>query len=155
MNRLAVCLGLHTTHWYCAASSQTNSAFWVSALSVSMLHNQNRLSINRSSSDKYQFPPIDKHCVSPHTSSVSLHEYTLFPYMYTHCFTVHALNIHSLTLTHHTIICTFILMHLIEIIFEADSNINWDSRLLLLYIYLLFLLLLYHFLWVYLYERIT
>lgn len=49
MNRLAVCLGLHTAPWfsgYCTASSQTNSAFWASALSVSMLHNQDGFSIN-------------------------------------------------------------------------------------------------------------
>lgn len=50
MNRLAVCLGLHTAHWYSgyceAAARQTH--IWASALSVSMRYNQNGLSTNRS-----------------------------------------------------------------------------------------------------------
>lgn len=80
MNRLAVCLGLHTAPWcsgYCTASSQTNSAFSASALSVSTLHNQDGLSINRSSSNKYQPPPMTN-IVSP-----------LFPFTYTHFVSFH------------------------------------------------------------------
>lgn len=86
-----MCFGLHTAPWYssyCAASSQTNSALWASALSVSTLHNQDGLSINRNSSNKYQ--PIDKHCVSPRTPSVSLRVQTLCPCTYKHCLTVHS-----------------------------------------------------------------
>ena len=89
MNRLAVCLGLHTAPWYsgyCTASSQTNSAFWASALSVSMLHNQDGFSINWSSSNKYHSAPMDK-CFHPRTLSVSLHVHTFLCCAYTLCLT--------------------------------------------------------------------
>lgn len=110
MNRLAVCLGLHTAPWYsgyCTASKQTNSTFWARALSVSMLHNQDGLSINRSSSNKYQPPPMDKHCLSRHTHSVSIHVHTLLCCTYTHFVSPHVP-------TYHTISCTFILIHILE-----------------------------------------
>lgn len=102
MNRLAVCLGLHTAPWYsryCTASNQTNSTFWARALSVSMLHNQDGLSINRSSSSKYQPPPVDKHCLSRHTHSVSLHVHTLLCCTYTHFVSP---RVPTLSLTHIT-----------------------------------------------------
>ena len=86
MNGLAVCLGLHTTLWYsgyCTASSQTNSAFWASALFVSMRHYKDWL--GRNNSKNFQPPPMDKHCVCPHTHSISLHVRPQFCGTYLFC----------------------------------------------------------------------
>lgn len=88
LNRLAVCLGVHAAprySGYCTESSQTNFALWVSVPSVSMLHNREGLSINRSSSNKCQPLPVDKYCFSTHTNPVSPHVHTMPCCTYTLC----------------------------------------------------------------------
>lgn len=90
MNGFAVCLSLDTTLYYsgyCTVSSQTNSAFWARALSVSMMCNGDGLSVNRNNSNKFQPPPNDKHCVTPRTHSKSLHVQTVLRSTHTLCLT--------------------------------------------------------------------